>query len=157
MRRSISFTVVALAIAVASAILPMTPANGSPRRAAPLNCSLVSAGVLEHLLGVTIGKPTTTAEGTTVSCHYRAATGIVILQYTTGFSTAAFRTEVREDDAHGEETTALSGLGAPAVAITVDKVLTGLALVKGGDGFLVTAITSLARLEAIARVVVPHL
>jgi hypothetical protein len=142
---------------VATAAVGTLSAAASLRPAGKLNCSLVSTAKLSSLTGLAVTKVSTSVDGSTTTCFYTAKTGGPILQYTTGASMKSFAAAVAGDKAHSESTTSVKGYGSEAVEITVGKLPAGFMVIKGSSMFLVTAIISLPKLEAVANYVLPSL
>lgn len=151
----LSLLVGALALALVG-LAPMT-ASASVRHSTKLSCKLLSPAILSAALGTKIGKPTSQSAGGTTTCSYPESTGAVIAQFTSNYTMKAFDANLAGDRAHGEKTAPVKGYGNAADTVSFGNVLVGLSVIKGHDGFFISALTSLTHLKAIANQVLPSL
>ena len=147
-----------LATACAAALVA-TPAATAAKTP---SCALVTATMLKSALGATFAKPTSTSNAPVLVCNFRGLDKIpsLLVRFQVNESASSFRLARKQFDAHGERTKTVTGIGQAAYSSTLGSgafATNTLVVLKGSTELLVTAPAPLARVEALARKLLPAL
>ncbi len=122
-------------------------------KAAP-SCGLVPASQVNSALGVNVGSPASTVNGSVTVCTYSGTPGQVIIRFQTGEDAATFAAGKAGFTTNGETTTDVSGLGQAAYSSTVGSgqfQTNTIVVLDGNLELLVTAPVSQEDVNALAR------
>src|SRR5262245_2021349 len=134
---------------MAALLAVVTPAGAKSK----VSCKTVSASVVSSTLGIPVGKPDKTPNGSVTVCTYPptgTGTSQALLRYQTGSSKSSFSSAREAFDASGQPTTDLDGLGKAAYTSTLGDTNT-VVFLKGSTEVLVTAGAPLEQVRALAE------
>jgi hypothetical protein len=121
------------------------------------SCRLASAKRVKAALGITVSAPTVTRNGPVTVCEF-AAPAPLLVRFETHESTALFAAGRKGFTKHGEPTKTVSGLGSAAYSSSLDGGKSNtIVVLKDATELLITGARPLAKLEALARLIVPAL
>lgn len=121
------------------------------------SCNLVSPGEIKAVLGVTVTKPSVTADGPVTVCTYTGAK-VLLVRFETGMSSADFAEARKGFDANGESTKSFTGLHLPAYSSVLGSgrfATSTLAVLKGSTELLVTGPFPLTKLVGLVEKTLP--
>jgi hypothetical protein len=124
---------------------------------ATANCSTLSASKLTSLLGVKVSNPSSSTTGPGTTCRYPITNGVVILTYNPNSSASYVSAEIAMGQKEGEKFAPLHGYGNEADLVSLGSLTAGLWVLKGNFFFTISDVTTAAKLEAVAKQVLPSI
>jgi hypothetical protein len=131
-----------------------TPQRLSTHSAGP-SCNLASAKRVKSALGITVGAPLVTRNGPVTVCQFMSKTALLV-RFQTNETTALFAYGRKSFAQHGELTKPVGGLGTTAYSSTFGGAST-IVVLQGKTELLITSTESLAKVEALAKLILPSL
>jgi hypothetical protein len=148
--------VVALAGVLGS---PSLLAATSPQRlethSAGPSCNLASAKRVKSALGITVGAPLVTRNGPVTVCQFMSKVALLV-RFETNETAALFAAGRKSFAQHGVPTKPVSRLGTTAYSSSFAGSNT-IVVLQGKTELLITSSDSLAKVEALAKLILPSL
>ncbi len=138
----------------AAAVLAST---GAAAAASGPSCGLASATRVKSAVGITVGSPSVTKNGPVTVCEF-AGPPPLLVRFQTGETASMFAAGRKSFTQHREPTKTVSGLGTAAYSSSIagGKANTIIVL-KNTTELLITASEPLAKLESLAKLILPSL
>jgi len=131
--------------------------TGAAAAASGPSCSLASAKRVKSALGLTVGSPSVTKNGPVTVCEF-ASTSPLLVRFETNESASMFAAGRKGFTQHGEPTKTVSGLGTAAYSSSLAGGKSNtIVVLKDTTELLITGAEPLAKLEALAKLIVPSL
>jgi hypothetical protein len=144
------------AVGVAGSTAVATPSAFATSSTRPsISCGLISTAQINRVLKTSVGAPKVIRNGAVTVCTYPQGhlTDKLLIRYETGMNPTTFDATKTGFTSHGEPVTVTSGFGSTAFTSTIGSgtyAVNSLAALKGTTGLLVSASTSLARVEMLS-------
>ena len=119
------------------------------------SCKLASAKRVKSALGITVASPLVTKNRTVTVCQFRSNSGLLV-RFETDESASLFAVGRKSFEKHGEATKTVNGLGTKAYSASAGGFTT-IVVLKNNTELLVTAKVSLAKIVALAKLILPSL
>jgi hypothetical protein len=119
------------------------------------SCNLASAKRVKSALGITVASPSVTKNRTVTVCQFRSKLGLLV-RFETNESASLFAVGRKSFEKHGEATKTVNGLGTKAYSSSAGGFTT-IVVLKNNTELLVTAKVSLAKIVALAKLILPSL
>ena len=121
------------------------------------SCSLASAKSVKSALGITVASPSVTKNGPVTVCLF-TSTSALLVRFETNETASMFAVGRKSFGQHGEPTKTVNGLGTTAYSSTFAGGKSNtIVVLKNKTELLITANEPLAKLEALAKVILPSL
>ena len=120
------------------------------------SCNLASAKSVKSALGITVGSPSVTKNGPVTVCEF-ASTSPLLVRFETNESASMFAAGQKSFTQHGQPTKTVNGLGTKAYSSTFAGKTNTIVVLKNKTEMLITANEPLAKLEALAKLILPSL
>jgi hypothetical protein len=120
------------------------------------SCNLASAKSVKSALGITVGSPSVTKNGPVTVCEF-ASTSPLLVRFETNESASMFAAGQKSFTQHGQPTKTVNGLGTKAYSSTFAGKTNTIVVLKNKTELLITANEPLAKLEALAKLILPSL
>lgn len=137
-----------------SVLAATTPHRLNAQLSGP-SCNLASAKRVKSALGITVASPSATKNRTVTVCQFRSKSGLLV-RFQTNESASLFAVGRKSFEKHGEPTKTVNGLGAKAYSSSAGGFTT-IVVLKNSTELLITANVSLARIVALAKLILPSL
>ena len=149
-------TLIAMAgLACAPSVLAATtPHRLNAHLSGPL-CNLVSAKKVKSALGITVASPSVTKNRTVTVCQFMSNSGLLV-RFQTNETASLFAVGRKSFQKHGEATRTVNGLGTKAYSSSAGGSAT-IVVLEHNTELLVTAKVSLAKIVALAKLILPSL
>jgi hypothetical protein len=146
-----------VALIVATGATAVLAGTGAATAATGPSCSLVSAKRVKSALRVTVGSPIATKKGPVTVCGFTGVSPILV-RFQTGETAAMFSAGRKSFTTHGEPTETVGGLGDNAFSSSLAGGKSNtIVILKHTTELLVTGTEPLAKLEALAKLILPAL
>jgi hypothetical protein len=142
-------------IAGAPSVRAATTPHVSTRSYLAPSCKLVSAKRVKAALGISVGSPLVTKNRTVTVCQFRSNSGLLV-RFETNESASLFAVGRKSFEKHGEATKTVNGLGTKAYSASAGGVTT-IVVLKNNIELLATAKVPLAKIVALAKLILPSL
>jgi hypothetical protein len=120
------------------------------------SCSLASAAKIKSALGMTISTAASvTRNGPVTVCQFRTASALLV-RFQTSETPALFAFGRKSFATHGQSTKTLTGIGTKAYSSSIGKTVTVVVL-QGKTELLIVASAPVAKVEALAKLILPSL
>jgi hypothetical protein len=139
----------------APSLLAATSPQRLEVRSAGPSCNLASAKKVKSALGITVGAPLVTRNGPVTVCQFESKTALLV-RFETSETAALFAFGRKSFAQHGAPTKPVSGLGTTAYSSSLAGSNT-IVVLKGKTELLITSTESLAKVEALAKLILPSL
>jgi hypothetical protein len=121
------------------------------------SCNLASAKSVKSALGITVGSPSVTKNATVTVCLFATMPGLLV-RFETNETASLFALGRRSFGQHGEPTKTVNGLGTKAYSSTLAGGKSNtIVVLKNKTELLITANEPLAKLKALAKLILPSL
>ena len=121
------------------------------------SCNLASAKSVKSALGITVGSPLVTRNATVTVCLF-SGTPPLLVRFETNETASLFAVGRKSFGQHGEPTKTVNGLGTKAYSSTLAGGKSNtIVVLKNKTELLITANEPLAKLEALAKLILPSL
>jgi hypothetical protein len=121
------------------------------------SCALASPTSVKSALGITVGAPSVTKNATVTICEFATAAGLLV-RFETSETPSLFAIGRNSFAKHGEPTKTVSGLGTQAYSSTFAGGKSNtIVVLKNTTELLITSSEPLAKLEALAKLILPSL
>ena len=110
---------------------------------------------MKSTLSITVASPSVTKNRTVTVCQFRSKSGLLV-RFETNESASLFAVGRKSFEKHGEATKTVNGLGTKAYSSSVGGFTT-IVVLKNNTELLVTAKVSLAKIVALAKLILPSL
>ena len=121
------------------------------------SCNLASAKSVKSALGITVGSPSVTKNATVTVCLFATMPGLLV-RFETNETASLFALGRKSFGQHGEPTKTVNGLGTKAYSSTLAGGKSNtIVVLKNKTELLITANEPLAKLEALAKLILPSL
>jgi hypothetical protein len=120
------------------------------------SCNLASAKSVKSALGITVGSPSVTKNGPVTVCEF-ASTSPLLVRFETNESASMFAAGQKSFTQHGQPTKTVNGLGTKAYSSIFKGKTNTIVVLKDKTELLITANEPLAKLEALAKLILPSL
>jgi hypothetical protein len=118
-------------------------------------CDLASPARVKSALGLTVASPSLTKNATVTVCQFTTASGLLV-RFETNESASLFALGRNGFQQHGEATKTVSGIGTEAYSSSFGGTNT-IVVLKNKTELLVTSGVSLAKVVALAKLILPSL
>lgn len=119
------------------------------------SCKLASAKRVKSALGITVASPLVTKNRTVTVCQFTSNSGLLV-RFETDESASLFAIGRKSFEKHGEATKTVNGLGTKAYSASAGGSTT-IVVLKNNTELLVTAKVSLAKVVALAKLILSSL
>jgi hypothetical protein len=119
------------------------------------SCNLASAKRVKSALGITVGAPLVTRNGPVTVCQFMSKPALLV-RFETNETTSLFAAGRKGFAQHGEPTKPVHGLGTTAYSSTFAGSST-IVVLQGKTELLILSSASLAKVEALAKLILPSL
>lgn len=119
------------------------------------SCNLASARRIKAALGVTVTAPSVTKNGPVTVCQFMTTSGLLV-RFETNETAALFAAGRKSFAQHGEPTKTVPGIGTKAYSSSFGSSNT-IVVLKGKIELLITSSVSLAKVVALAKLILPSL
>jgi hypothetical protein len=123
-------------------------------------CSLASSQRVKSALGITVGPPVATRNATVTVCQFEESVGLLV-RFQTNDSASNFAAGQKSFDKHGYPTKTVNGIGTKAYSSSTGKankmVFNTLVVLQNKTELLITAAEPVAKLDALAKLILPSL
>ena len=138
----------------AAAVIVSTATAGA---ATGPSCALASAKRVKSAVGISVGSPTVTRNGPVTVCLF-ASTPTLLVRFETNASASLFAVGRKSFTSHGEPTKTVHGLGTAAYSSSIAGGKSNtIVVLKNTTELLVTGPEPLAKLVALAKLILPSL
>ena len=138
----------------AAAVLAGT---GTAAAASGPSCNLASAKSVKSALGIAVRSPLVTKNATVTVCLFPSAPPLLV-RFETNETSSLFALGQKSFGQHGEPTKAVNGLGTKAYSSTLAGGKSNtIVVLKNKTELLITGSKPLAKLEALAKLILPSL
>jgi len=121
------------------------------------SCNLASPKSGKSALGITVGAPSVTKNASVTVCQFATAAGLIV-RFETSETPSLFAFGRKSFAKQGEPTKTVSGLGTEAYSATsADGKSNAIVLLKNKTELLIASSEPLAKLEALAKLILPSL
>ena len=120
------------------------------------SCNLASAKSVKSALGITVGSPSVTKNATVTVCLFATTSGLLV-RFETNETASLFALGRKSFGQHGEPTKTVNGLGTKAYSSIFKGKTNTIVVLKDKTELLITANEPLAKLEALAKLILPSL
>jgi hypothetical protein len=124
--------------------------------AASPTCKLASSAKVKSALGFTVPAALVTKNGPVTVCQFESSTDLLV-RFETSETAPLFAFGRKSFTQHGYPTTAVNGLGTKAYSSRAGAKTITLVVLQGKTELLITALAPLAKIEALARLILPSL
>lgn len=145
---------VALFLALAGAAVIAGTATAAAASAP--TCSLASPARVKTALGITFASASIERNGPVTLCIF-AGKAPLLVRFETGETMPLFAAGRKGFGQHGEKTKTVSGLGTAAYSSSIGATSNTIVVLKGRTELLITGSEPLAKLEALAKLILPSL
>jgi len=143
-------------LVLASGAAVALASTGTAAAVSGLSCNLASAKSVKSALGITVGSPSVTRNGPVTVCEF-ASTSPLLVRFETNESASMFAAGQKSFTQHGQPTKTVNGLGTKAYSSTFEGKTNTIVVLKNQTELLITANEPLAKLEALAKLILPSL
>jgi hypothetical protein len=148
-------------VRIALALIAVSAASGALAAAAPAHaagpsCSVASPQKVKAALGITVGPASVTRNGPVTVCELRTASSGLLVRFQTSETSAMFAFGRKSFAKNGIPTRTVTGIGTKAYSASLQGSTT-LVVLQQTTELLVTSTLPLAKLEALARLILPSL
>ena len=138
----------------AAAVLAST---GTAAAGSGPSCNLASAKSVKSALGITVRSPSVTKNGPVTVCLF-TSTPPLLVRFETNETASLFAFGRKSFGQHGEPTKTVNGLGTQAYSSTLAGGKSNtIVVLKNKTELLITANEPLAKLEALAKLILPSM
>ena len=137
----------------AAAVLAST---GTAAAVSGPSCNLASAKRVKSALGITVASPSATKNGPVTVCLF-ASTPELLVRFETNETASLFAVGRKSFGQHGEPTKTVNGLGTEAYSSSTGSTSNTIVVLKNKTELLITANEPLAKLVALAKLILPSL
>jgi hypothetical protein len=120
------------------------------------SCNLASAKRVKSALGLTVASPSVTKNGPVTVCLF-ASSRPLLVRFETNETASLFAFGRTSFGQHGEPTKTVNGLGTQAYSSSIGTTSNTIVVLKNKTELLITANEPLAKLEALATLILPAL
>ena len=121
------------------------------------SCNLASAKSVKSAVGITVGSPSVTKNATVTLCLFPSAPPLLV-RFETNETASLFAVGRKSFGQHGEPTKTVTGLGTKAYSSSLAGGKSNtIVVLKSKTELLITANEPLAKLEALAKLILPSL
>jgi hypothetical protein len=149
--RARAATVLVGALVAIAGVTVATPAHA----AAGPSCNVASAKKIKAAIGITVGSASVTRNGPVTVCQFRTATGLLV-RFQTSETASMYAFGRKSFGQHGAPTKTVAGIGTKAYSSSFQGANT-IVVLQNTTELLVTSSVSLAKIEALARLILPSL
>jgi hypothetical protein len=129
--------------------------NRDDAHSAGPSCNLASPSKVKSALGVAVSSPSATNNATITVCQFTTDPGLLV-RFETKESASLFALGRKGFQTHGEPTKTVAGLGTEAYSSSIGGTNT-IVVLKNTTELLVTASVPLAKVVALAKLILPSL
>jgi hypothetical protein len=137
----------------AAAVLAST---GTAAAVSGPSCSLASAKRVKSAVGLTVASPSVTKNGPVTVCLF-TSTPVLLVRFETNETASMFAVGRKGFGQHGEPTKTVNGLGTEAYSSSIASTSNTIVVLKSKTELLITANEPLAKLVALAKLILPSL
>lgn len=119
------------------------------------SCNLASAKRVKSALGISVASPSVTKNRTVTVCQFRSNSGLLV-RFEADESPSLFAVGRKSFEKHGQATKTVDGLGTRAYSSSAGGFTT-IVVLKNNTELLITAKVSLAKVAALAKLILPSL
>jgi hypothetical protein len=146
---------VPLVLATGAAGVPAS--TGTAAAVSRPSCNLVSPKSVKTAIGITVGSPSMTKNATVTVCLFATKSGLLV-RFETSETPALFAAGRNSFGQHGEPTKTVNGLGTQAYSSTFAGGKSNtIVVLENKTELLITSSEPLAKLEALAKLILPSL
>ena len=137
----------------AAAVLAST---GTAAAVSGPSCSLASAKRVKSAVGLTVASPSVTKNGPVTVCLF-TSTPVLLVRFETNETASMFAVGRKGFGQHGEPTKTVNGLGTEAYSSSIGSTSNTIVVLESKTELLITANEPLAKLVALAKLILPSL
>jgi len=137
----------------AAAILASTATAAA---ASAPSCSLASTSRVKSALGIAVGSPSVTKNGPVTVCLFASAHPLLV-RFETDETASLFTAGRKSFGQHGEPTKTVNGLGTQAYSSSIGSTSNTIVVLKNTTELLITSNEPLAKVVALAKLILPSL
>jgi hypothetical protein len=137
----------------AAAVLAST---GTAAAVGAPSCNLASAKLVKSALGLTVASPSVTKNGPVTVCLF-TSTPPLIVRFETNENPSLFALGRKGFGQHGQPTKTVNGLGSQAYSSSIGSTSNTIVVLENKTELLITGDEPLAKLVALAKLILPSL
>jgi hypothetical protein len=143
-------------LVVATGAAAVLAGTGVAAAASGPSCDLASAKRVKSTVGITVGAASVTKNGTVTVCFF-ASSPPLLVRFQTNETQSLFTVGRKGFGQHGEPTKTVTGIGTEAYSSNIGSTSNTIVVLKGKTELLITANEPLAKLVALAKLILPSL
>jgi len=144
-------------LVLATGAVAVLASAGSAAAVSGPSCNLASPKSVKSALGITVGAPSVTKNATVTVCEFATTAGLLV-RFETNETPSLFAFGRKSFAKHGEPTKTVNGLGTQAYSSTFAGGKSNtIVVLKNKTELLITGSEPPAKLEALAKLILPSL